>query len=119
MCLNLTGNLSPYIALLLISYWSTASISNQTQWMMLPSIYMCVYEKINGVTSMRTQNKSHTTYIYLPSIILYVICTINKHKFIHIIHLYRYVDYINTLHILFKLPILHYHILNTYFNCQE
>ena len=56
---------------------------------------------------MSTQNKSHTTYLYLPSIILYVICKSNKHKFIHIIHLYRYVDYINILHIQFKLQILH------------
>ena len=30
---------------------------------------------------MGTQNKSHTTYLYLPSIILYVTYTINKHKF--------------------------------------
>ena len=80
-----TGNLSPYIALLLLLiycllYCSTASISNPVQWMMLPSIYVCVYEKINGVTSISTQNKSHTTYLYLPSIILYVTHTINTHK---------------------------------------
>ena len=74
------GNLSPYIALFLISCCSTDSISNPVQWMMLPSIYMCVYEKINGVTSISTQNKSHTTYLYLPSITLYVTYTINTHK---------------------------------------
>ena len=56
---------------------------------------------------MSTQNKSHTTYLYLPSIILYVTYTINKHNFIHIIHLHKYVYYINILHIQFKLCILH------------
>ena len=81
MGLNLTGNLGPYIALLMI--FSTVSISNPVQWMMLPSIYVCVYKKINGVTSISTQNKSHTTYLYLPSIILHVTYTINIHKFVH------------------------------------
>ena len=81
MDLNLTGNLSPYTALLML--FSTASISNPVQWMMLQSIYVCVYKKINGVTSISTQNKSHTTYLYLPSIILYVTYTINTHKFGH------------------------------------
>ena len=91
------GNLSPYIALLSMSYCSTAPISYPAQWMILPSIYIYVCIKINGVTSISTQNKSHTTYLYLPSIILYATYTINPPKLIHIIHLYRYVDYINIL----------------------
>ena len=98
MGLNLTGNLGPYIALLMI--FSTVSIPNPVQWMMLPSIYVCVYKKINGVISISTQHKSHTTYLYLPSIILYVTYTINIHKF----YIHRYADYTNTLQILFKLP---------------
>ena len=76
-----TGNLSPYIALLLISHYSTASISYPVQWMILSSIYVHVCIKINGVTSIGTQNKSRTTFLYLPTIILYVTYTINKHKF--------------------------------------
>ena len=42
------------------------------------TINICVCMKINGVTSTVTQNKSHTNYLYLPSIILYVTYTINK-----------------------------------------
>ena len=80
MGLNLTGNLSPYIALLLIDFllhcfhFKPSTVDDIT-------INICVCMKINGVTSSGTQNKSHTTYLYLPSIILYVTYTINKHKF--------------------------------------
>ena len=66
--------------------------------------------KINGVTSIGTQNKSHTTYLYLPSIILYVTYTINKHNFIHTTHLYKYVYYINIFYTFYLNYIFYFNI---------
>ena len=76
-------------------------------------IYMCVFMKINGVTSIGTQNKSHTTHLYLPSIIfVHKHIQSIKHKFLYILHIYINM-YITSIFCTFYLNYIYY--INTYY----
>ena len=73
---------SSYIARSIVTIlWETPLLlfNAPVQWMISQFEYVCVYIKINDVTSTCTQNKSHTTHLQIPSLTsVYKIYTINK-----------------------------------------
>ena len=70
-------------------------------------ICMCVYIKINGVTSTCTQNKSHTTHLQIPSLSSVSKKIYNQHNtiifIVHIAHIYVFVYHINNINYINKI----------------